>query len=242
MDSKANMPNMAGVRYMYPQLPSQNTENNSETNPIPLIGPQYPIPQPTKTPVSELMELSMRMGIEAKFETNELPGPSHLKEFVMTCTVGSITGQGKEHNKKKAKQAAAADTLKKLKESDLYKNHLFNRSSKAALSSHNNTVGRLQEATAKKGLQAPEYEFEPPVGPPHQRQFSTKVHVGTLTANGTGRSKKEAKRSAAAAMLDNMDCSNLSLHVPAKKIAFNPASSPIDPKPILFCKAGTLGT
>ncbi|KAK3750243.1 hypothetical protein QZH41_017411 [Actinostola sp. cb2023] len=207
---------------------------------MPLVGPLPPVPQQTKTPVSELMELSMRMGEEAKFETVTVSGALHDREFVMTCTVGTVTGQGKEPTKKKAKHAAAADTLIKLKDSDTYKHHLFNRSSKAALSSHNNTVGQLQEAIAKKGLQSPEYEFNQPIGPPHQRQFETKVHVGSLIAAGTGRSKKEAKRSAAAAMLDNIKCTNLSLHVPAKRIAFKPASSAIDQSPVVFCKGGTL--
>ncbi|XP_031571622.1 double-stranded RNA-binding protein Staufen homolog 1-like [Actinia tenebrosa] len=228
---------MSGPPTTLAQQCTTSTDTPAEPS---VIGPMPPVNPSPKSPISELMEICMRMGIDVTFTVISEIGPPHNKEFVISCSAGNIIGQGKEYNKKKAKHLAAADALKKLQESEEYKNYLFNRSTKAAAPSHYNVVGQLQEAIAKKGLQLPQYEFDQPIGPPHKRQFVTKVQVGNLTASGSGRSKKEAKRSAAAAMLDNLNCSNLSLHVPAKKIAFKPASSAIDPTPILFKSGGTL--
>lgn len=89
-------------------------------------GPQLPpstssAAQPAaKSPISELMELAMRMGLVCKFETISDTGPSHKKLFMIRCTVGNIIAQGSEYGKKKAKHEAARVALNKLKESQLY--------------------------------------------------------------------------------------------------------------------------
>ena len=89
-------------------------------------GPQLPPPssaavQPTaKTSVSELMELTMQMGLVCNFETISETGPNHNKIFMIRCTVGDIVAQGSACGKKKAKHEAARVAFNKLKESQLY--------------------------------------------------------------------------------------------------------------------------
>lgn len=109
----------------------------------------------------------------------------------------------------------------------------------SALAPHNNPVGHLQEVVLKKGLQKPEFEVSNGEGPPHQRTFETRVTIGNLLCTGKGRSKKEAKRKAAEAMLNTISKTNLSMEPPAKRMAFVPASSS-PPAPIAFLPAGTL--
>lgn len=109
----------------------------------------------------------------------------------------------------------------------------------AALAPHNNPIGHLQELVAKKGLQKPEFDVTNGEGPPHQRTFETTVTVGSLLCTGKGRSKKEAKRKAAEAMLNTISKTNLSMEPPNKKMAFVPAGS-TPPAPISFLPAGNL--
>ncbi|CAG2184410.1 TARBP2 [Mytilus edulis] len=67
-----------------------------------------------------------------------------------------------------------------------------------------NPVGELQEFTQKRLLKPPVYEFSSDMGPPHAREFSCSVKLGKYSEKGTGRSKKEAKRAAALAMLTHI--------------------------------------
>ena len=97
------------------------------SSPAEAYGPQLPAPttssavQPAaKTSISELTELTMRMGLVCNFETLSDTGPSHKKLFVMRCTVGDIIAEGSGYGKKKAKHEAARVALNKLKESQLY--------------------------------------------------------------------------------------------------------------------------
>ena len=96
------------------------------SSPAEAYGPQLPPPtssavQPAaKTSISELMELTMRMGLVCNFQTLSDTGPSHKKLFAMRCTVGDIIAEGSGYGKKKAKHEAAKVALNKLKESQLY--------------------------------------------------------------------------------------------------------------------------
>lgn len=215
------------------------------SSPAEAYGPQLPPPtssavQPAaKTAISELMELTMRMGLVCTFETLSDTGPSHKKLFMMRCTVGDIIAEGSGYGKKKAKHEAARVALNKLKESQLYVDYVNQWTTTAALAPHNNPIGHLQELVAKKGLQKPEFDVTNGEGPPHQRTFETTVTVGSLLCTGKGRSKKEAKRKAAEAMLNTISKTNLSMEPPNKKMAFVPAGS-TPPTPISFLPAGNL--
>merc|ERR1719210_1008107 len=67
-----------------------------------------------------------------------------------------------------------------------------------------NPIGELQEFTQKKLLKPPIYEFVTEQGPPHAREFICNIKLGKFADKGTGRSKKTAKRTAAAKMLEQL--------------------------------------
>ena len=74
------------------------------------------------------------------------------------------------------------------------------------------------------------------------REYQTRVTIGDKVALGKGRSKKESKRTAAEAMMNNVCQTNLSLQPPNKRIAFVPAGAvPVSQRdPIAFQRSGTL--
>ena len=74
-----------------------------------------------------------------------------------------------------------------------------------AVSPTGNTIGQLQELCVRRGHPMPVYDLASVEGQPHQRSFAMKVHVGALEADGDGTSKKDAKREAAAKMINMLD-------------------------------------
>ncbi|XP_023336906.1 RISC-loading complex subunit tarbp2 isoform X2 [Eurytemora carolleeae] len=67
-----------------------------------------------------------------------------------------------------------------------------------------NPVGALQERFQSRGI-TPVYRVVQAAGASHAPTFSFQVILGELTATGAGSSKKQAKHSAARAMLDKLD-------------------------------------
>lgn len=67
-----------------------------------------------------------------------------------------------------------------------------------------NPVGALQERFQSRGI-SPTYRVVQAEGASHAPTFSFQVILGELTATGSGSSKKQAKHSAARAMLDKLD-------------------------------------
>ena len=76
-----------------------------------------------------------------------------------------------------------------------------NGSSKGDSGKMGNTIGQLQELCVREGCPMPTYDLASVDGQPHQRNFKITVHVGKMTNNGEGTSKKDAKRDAAAKMM-----------------------------------------
>ena len=74
-----------------------------------------------------------------------------------------------------------------------------NGGSGAALPS--NPIGSLQEYCVKCSLPLPIYDLQNTSGQPHQRNFEIIAKVGAIASNGTGTSKKDAKRDAATELL-----------------------------------------
>jgi len=68
-----------------------------------------------------------------------------------------------------------------------------------------NPVGRLQELCQKKKWPAPAYELTSEDGMPHERIFVIQITLGKFSADGSGRSKKIAKREAAEKLLKFLD-------------------------------------
>ena len=67
-----------------------------------------------------------------------------------------------------------------------------------------NPIGSLQEYCVKCSLPLPIYDLQNTSGQPHQRNFEIIAKVGAIASNGTGTSKKDAKRDAATALLDKL--------------------------------------
>lgn len=67
-----------------------------------------------------------------------------------------------------------------------------------------NTIGQLQELCVREGYPMPTYDLSSVDGQPHQRNFKITVSVGDMTNNGEGTSKKDAKRDAAAKMIEDI--------------------------------------
>ena len=64
-----------------------------------------------------------------------------------------------------------------------------------------NPIGKIQEYCVKFSLPLPIYDLQNTIGQPHQRNFEIIAKVGSVNAIGSGTSKKDAKRSAASALL-----------------------------------------
>ena len=54
----------------------------------------------SKISITELMKLTLKIGLECNFETVANMGPSHRRMFVMCCIVGDIIAQGSGCGKK----------------------------------------------------------------------------------------------------------------------------------------------
>lgn len=76
-----------------------------------------------------------------------------------------------------------------------------------------NPVGKLQEICMKRRWRPPNYETVEEIGLPHERLFTMVCHIEHTEINvrvkGTGRSKKQAKRSAAHEMIIKLESMNI---------------------------------
>lgn len=74
------------------------------------------------------------------------------------------------------------------------------------LSTTSDPKNLLQELVQKRGLGLPEYEITGQEGPAHQRIFTALVRIGgKVAAEGSGASKQQAQRAAAASALEAME-------------------------------------
>ncbi|RUS69702.1 hypothetical protein EGW08_022538 [Elysia chlorotica] len=168
---------------------------------------------PGKTPISYLQEYATKHAVTPQYDLIANEGAVHEPTFIMRVTVGeNATATGKGSSKKKAKHAAAqnalnilmgvAPTLNGQEEIIKAKEEVQSASSKQSKDDDvGNPIGELQEFTQKKLLKPPIYEFVTEQGPPHAREFVCNIKLGKFVDKGTGRSKKTAKRTAAANML-----------------------------------------
>ncbi|GFO31884.1 interferon-inducible double-stranded RNA-dependent protein kinase activator a homolog a [Plakobranchus ocellatus] len=165
---------------------------------------------PGKTPISYLQEYATRHAVTPQYDLLANEGAVHEPTFIMRVTVGeNATATGRGSSKKKAKHAAAQNALKILEgetpngpEETAVKEVVSSTSpSDCKDDNAGNPIGELQEFTQKKLLKPPIYEFVTEQGPPHAREFICNIKLGKFVDKGTGRSKKTAKRTAAANML-----------------------------------------
>lgn len=73
-----------------------------------------------------------------------------------------------------------------------------------------NLVGKLQELCQTRGIELPRYKLDCIGGVDHRKMFAMTVEIGPHSASGKGFSKAEAKRHAAALLLEKIE-SNLAL-------------------------------
>ena len=184
-----------------------------------------------KTPVSLLQELYVRKGITPKYDLVQIEGAVHEPTFKYRVSVGDLVATGCGQSKKKAKHTAAKSMLDKLiamqqapgtkggaagdslsaEDASLFKAakvvELPKDLNAELMSPHDygingNPVGDLQEMCMNRRLPPPVYEVGMEKGAPHERCFVIVCSVGgNLKENGSGKSKKLAKRQAANRML-----------------------------------------
>ena len=184
-----------------------------------------------QTPISVLQDVCSRH-LEGKVPEYQLLSSEclvHKPTFVYRVEINGIVATASGQSKKKAKHAAAMNALQSLLKNcndpvaSSYVASYFGQPGDAsthqdrlndALNENEvNSVGKLQELCMKKRWRPPSYETFEEVGAPHERLFRMICEVRcdghTLRAEGCGRSKKLAKRSAAIEMLAQLESHKL---------------------------------
>lgn len=158
-------------------------------------------------PVGALQERFQSRGITPTYRVVQAEGASHAPTFSFQVILGELNSTGTGSSKKQAKHAAARAMLDKLDGrvpaqdgQQLLPPVQDSHGSQAP----GNTVGSLQELCVKHGYPMPTYAMGPVGGQPHQRNFAMVCMVGKLKENGSGGSKKDAKREAAQKMIDKL--------------------------------------
>ncbi|TRY72107.1 hypothetical protein TCAL_01105 [Tigriopus californicus] len=161
--------------------------------------------------------------------TRTTEGASHCPTFAYQVIVDGKVAMGSGSSKKQAKHNAARSMLDKLDgrvpvqdfvqplppvSSSVGQGVMVGGKGGNAIvpgapndlinSAAGNSIGQLQELCVHKGLQMPMYDVKAEEGQPHQRSFHMVVRVGSLSAEGEGASKKDAKREAAVKMISRV--------------------------------------
>jgi len=177
-------------------------------------------------PVGALQERYQSRGILPFYRVVHFEGMSHNPVFTYQVTIGEMTAIGTGNSKKQAKHAAARGMIDKLDGRTpattpvLPPNTNLDTSADGSVTTQSsqgsngsstgkeggagaptNPIGKIQEYCVKFSLPLPIYDLQNTIGQPHQRNFEIIAKVGSVNAIGSGTSKKDAKRSAASALL-----------------------------------------
>jgi len=158
-------------------------------------------------PVGALQERFQSRGITPAYQVVQAEGASHAPTFSYQVILGELTATGTGSSKKQAKHAAARAMLDKLDgrvPAQDGQQPLPPLPDANGSQGPGNPVGALQEQCVKHGLPMPTYSAGVVGGQPHQRNFAITCTVGKLKENGSGGSKKDAKREAAQKMIDKV--------------------------------------
>lgn len=131
------------------------------------------------------------------YETLEETGPDHKKTYVRACIIGGrVVGKGVGKNCKIADAAAAEAALSALKKEE--------ENGKQPRDTERDYASILRSVTAKGGLPAPEFSDlgESEGSDSYAREYVFSCSVGGTVRTGVGRSKSDARRNAAKAVLD----------------------------------------
>ncbi|XP_077978656.1 interferon-inducible double-stranded RNA-dependent protein kinase activator A homolog [Glandiceps talaboti] len=185
--------------------------------------------KPSKTPISILQELCTKRSLTPIYDLIACEGAAHQPKFVYRVTVGEYTANGEGTSKKQAKHTAAENVLQQFNIQVPKPSPNQERSSSPVpgpgpgqtqnpcqsqtvadgTAAYNdgipgNPVGQLQELVVARHWRRPDYILVSECGPPHSREFIIGCRVHSFQEQGTGRSKKIAKRAAAWAMLQKI--------------------------------------
>ena len=188
-------------------------------------------------PVGTLQEHAQsKGGTFPQYQLVEAAGESHCPHFTMEVRFGELRAEGAGTNKKLAKHEAARTILALIRSGNNSEECLQSERGesidnavkvvdKASTSTgrdemdsnfnkkvySGNKIGELQEYCMERGLGMPAYTDGETTGPSHKRHFSIMCKVGMSKRFGESGTKKEAKRQAAGAVLEEIT-------TPAQKI------------------------
>ncbi|XP_059470018.1 interferon-inducible double-stranded RNA-dependent protein kinase activator A homolog [Neocloeon triangulifer] len=165
----------------------------------------------TKTPVSRLQEISMKMKLappeyELTFSRQEGLNPS----FTFKCIFNGTSAEGSGRTKRDAKHESA-DALLRLLQSDLENESILNVVPDNVVLPHSNKVqrnfvGELAEYCLEvlHFAERPVYAEVEASGAAHDPTFTMKCTVSNFSAEAKGPTKKQAKQLAAKQVLERL--------------------------------------
>ncbi|XP_020620694.1 double-stranded RNA-specific adenosine deaminase-like [Orbicella faveolata] len=159
-----------------------------------------------KDPIMLLNEHCQRNHLKISYEDLPHLGPDHQKTFSCRVTVGERSfKEGSGATKVAAKKNAALHALEGLFNMPVELAHKPGAgSSGGGMTVERHPVSILNEYGQKKGVKV-EFEDQGHTGPDHFRTYNFRAVVGDMVCDsGMGRSKKDAKREAAAIALKSL--------------------------------------
>ena len=186
------------------------------------------MPGADSNPVGTLQEHAQsKGGTFPQYQLVEAVGESHCPHFTMEVRFEELRAEGAGTNKKLAKQEAARamlalvrggnnaeeglqsegeesidNAVKVVDKASTGRDEMDLNLNKKVYSG--NKIGELQEYCMERGLGMPAYTDGETTGPSHKRHFSIMCKVGMAKRFGEGGTKKEAKRQAAGAVLEEI--------------------------------------
>ncbi|KAJ6640611.1 Double-stranded RNA-binding protein Staufen like 2, partial [Pseudolycoriella hygida] len=174
-----------------------------------------------KSPISLVHEMALKRDLTVTFEVLSEKGPPHMKIFVTGCSVGDITTEGEGNGKKLSKKRAAEAMVQKLRElppsspivpivrvKQIKRKPLPTKKKTRNLIKESdddneevNPISRLIHIAQTRKAKEPVYTLIEERGAPRRREFVMEVSAIKQTAQGTGQTKKVAKRQAAENLL-----------------------------------------
>ena len=148
-------------------------------------------------------------------------GESHCQNFTIEVRFGEYSAEGMAANKKLAKHEAAKNMLALIRGQNESENKVQAKTETSIITRKTidetdlkpsagnkvhtgNKIGDLQEFCMGRVIGMPNYIDGETTGPPHMRCFTMICVVGNAHRVGAGGTKKEAKRQAAGAVLEEL--------------------------------------
>jgi len=217
-------------------MPVPDTNSKLDPTSLPFVpGSEY---DELKSPISLAHEIALKRNLVVKFEVTRETGPPHMRTFITKCIVGNFVTEGEGNGKKVSKKRAAELMLEQLKQLPPIASAVVARPRKMPNPGKKkaknlikvdskegpavggsvvngdqsiNPISRLIQIQQARKEKEPQYILLSESGMPRRREFVMQVTVGSQSANGSGPSKKLAKRAAAEALLQLLGYSRPSL-------------------------------